>query len=103
MTTDIPRRSQVGDMAWQRHGACLDGTLPWTAEPVDTTPRQRQSMRALCRGCRVLSDCDGFAEREEVTAAFWAGTHRGPDVDRLRGSGWAAQTLPGLGGLSGAA
>ena len=99
-TTDTARRSRLGGTAWMGDGACLsEGDLPWTADPEQTTAWQRRVMGALCQDCPVLSDCAGFAKRAKVTAGFWAGRHRDTGSPGLTG----AETLPGLGGLGGAA
>jgi len=86
-------------------GACLTrGDLPWIADPEHTTSWQLLAMGAICQDCSVLSACAGYAGREKGTAGFWAGTHRDPDAPNVfAGPGWAAETLPGLAGLGGAA
>ena len=103
MTTSTRRRSRADDIAWMRDGSCLSrGDLPWIADAEQTTAWDRLAMGALCQGCPVLSDCAGYASREEVTAGFWAGRHRDADTPNfLAGPGWGIDPLPGLDGLGG--
>ena len=101
MTTTTTRRSRAGDIAWMAGGACLTrGDLPWIADCDQTTTWDRLAMAAMCQDCPVLSDCARYANREKVTAGFWAGRHRDADAPNLlAGPGWAIEPLPGLGGL----
>jgi hypothetical protein len=102
-TNTVPnaaRGSRLGDVAWMADGACLPwGDLPWTADTEQTTACQRRVMGAICQGCPVQSECRGFVKRAKVSVGFWAGRHRDTGSSGLTG----AETLPGLGGLGGAA
>jgi hypothetical protein len=103
-TTKTARDAWAGGTAWMAGGACLPrGDLPWTADPEQSTAWQARVMGAICLGCPVLTDCAGFAEGAKVTAGFWAGRHRDIDGPSLADPGQLAETLPGLGGLGGAA
>ena len=105
MNATPARGHRPGDIAWMAGGACLNrGDLPWIADPEHTTAWDLLAMGALCQDCTVRSDCAGYATSEKVTAGFWAGSHRDPDAPNVfAGPGWAAETLPGLAGLGGAA
>ncbi len=109
MTTTTPRPTHRRGVAhdpgpgigWMTEGTCVTrDDLPWIADPEHATAWDRLTMAGLCRDCPVLSACAGYASREKVTAGFWAGSHRDPDLSRrFAGPGWAAETLPGLAGL----
>lgn len=105
MTAKVRRRSRAGDIAWMRDGACLSRVdLPWIADAEQTTAWDRLAMGTLCQGCPVLADCARHANKQKVTAGFWAGRHRDVDAPTLlAGPGWAIDPLPGLDGLGGAA
>lgn len=82
-------RSTLGGVAWHTLAACGARTdLPWTGEPDQVGPWDAQTMRAVCGGCPVMADCDRYVTDHDVTAGWWAGTHRDPAYVAPARPGW---------------
>ena len=92
-------RNAYGALAWQARAACGARTdLPWTADPDQVGPWDAETMRTVCAACPVLAECSTYATTNQVTAGWWAGTHRDPTYAPLPRPGWArlATTTEGV-------
>jgi hypothetical protein len=96
----IPAHHPFGTLAWQTLAACgARADLPWTADEVGTW--DAETMRAVCAGCPVLTDCASFVDRTYVCAGWWAGHDRDPDHAEPPAPAWVPVTvhrhqLPGV-------
>jgi hypothetical protein len=69
------------DLGWLDRAACIrpeHRNLPWLGEPERVRPAQLARMGTVCGRCPVASSCTEHADRHDVTAGFWAGSHRVP-------------------------
>ncbi|MFC7596295.1 WhiB family transcriptional regulator [Terrabacter sp. GCM10028922] len=82
-------RHPLGSVPWQSLGSCGSRTdLPWIGEPDEIGPWDAESMRSVCRACPVLADCAAYVQDANVSAGWWAGTHRDPTYIEPARPGW---------------
>ena len=63
--------------AWMRRALCAAfPTLPWIAEPQQTSSKALEAMGLVCGICPVQVECRAFVEHTSVTSGFWAGADR---------------------------
>ena len=99
---DSAARHALGGLAWQTFAACgARADLPWTAEPGHVGPWDAETMRAICAGCPVLTECTAYVQRADVRAGWWAGYDRDPDHAEPPAPAWVPVTvhrhqLPGV-------
>jgi hypothetical protein len=97
---DTASRHGLGALAWQTLAACGARTdLPWTAD--DVTVWDAETMRAICAGCLVLTQCAAYVDQSDVCAGWWAGHDRDPDHAEPQAPAWVPVTvhrhpLPGV-------
>ena len=99
---DTAARGALGGVPWQTLAACgARADLPWTADPGQVGPWDAETMRGICAGCPVLTDCAAYVAAARVCAGWWAGKDRDPDAHEPAAPAWVPVTsrrtvLPGV-------
>jgi hypothetical protein len=84
------------DLAWMDAAACAERLdLPWTLDSAGVSVEQADGMRAVCRGCSVLSECAAAAGTWTVTGGWWAGSDRDADRKATDPVRWAPVVVRG--------